>query len=67
MLDKDLTDRKKTAEVDLAPLLTGSYASLVSAELARRLKQVPVAFYPNKLTGLMDPDKCTIDFVGWAL
>lgn len=67
VLDKDLTDRKKTAEVDLAPFLTGSYASLVSAELARRLKQVPVAFYPSKLTGLMDPDKCTIDFVGWAM
>jgi len=66
-LDKDLTDRKRTAEVDLAPLLTGSYTSLVSAELARRLKQVPVAFYPRKLTGIMDTEACKADFLGWAL
>ncbi len=67
VLDKDLTDRRKTAEVDLGPLLTGSYSSLVNTELARRLKQVPVAFYPAKLTGLIDVEKCGADFVGWAL
>lgn len=66
-LDKDLTDRKKTSEIDPAPLLTGSYSSIISAELGRRLKQVPVAFYPRKLTGLVDPEACKADFVGWAL
>lgn len=65
-LDKDLTDKKKTSEIDPAPLLTGSYSSIVSAELERRLKQVPIAFYPRKLTGLMDPEACKVDFVGWA-
>lgn len=40
VLDKDLAARVKTAEVDVEPLLTSSYASLMAAELARRLKQV---------------------------
>lgn len=66
VLDKDLTDRKKTSEIDPAPLLTGSYSSIISIELGRRLKHVPVAFYPRKLTGLMDPEVCKLDFPGWA-
>jgi U3 small nucleolar RNA-associated protein 19 len=67
VLDKDLTDRRKTAEVDIMPLLTGSYTSLVSAELARRLKRVPFAFYAEKPAGLFDKEACGGDFVGWSL
>ena len=54
VLDKDLTDRKKTAEVDIGPLLTSSYSELSAAELGRRLKHVPVAFYAQKAPELLD-------------
>jgi hypothetical protein len=67
MLDRDLSDRKRTAEVDMAPLRGGSYASLVTAELARRLKRVPTAFYAQKLSRLLEPEACGADFAGWAL
>lgn len=66
LLDKDLTDRKRTAEVDIAPLLTGSYTSLVSTELARRLKRVPIAFYAEKPAGLFQTEVVHADFAGWS-
>lgn len=40
ILEKDLGDRKKTSEVDLEPLLGGSYTALLKAELGRRIRQV---------------------------
>lgn len=54
VLDKDLSDRAHTSEVDLDPLLAASYGSLISGEIARRLKAAPVAFYarpPARLFG----------------
>ena len=54
VLDKDLADRKKTAEVDIGPLLTLSYSGMSAAELGRRLKHVPVAFYAQKTPALFD-------------
>lgn len=54
ILDKDLSDRKKTAELDIAPMLAGSYHNLVLSELNRRIKHVSSAFYrtpPTKLFG----------------
>ncbi|KAG2424155.1 hypothetical protein HXX76_014688 [Chlamydomonas incerta] len=56
VLDKDLTDRTKTAEVNLEDLLgaagrdtpggaAGSYNALIRGELARKLRHVPTAFY----------------------
>lgn len=54
MLDKDLADRKKTAEVDIGPLLTLSYSGLTATELGRRLKHVPVAFYAQNPPELFD-------------
>jgi U3 small nucleolar RNA-associated protein 19 len=54
LLDKDLGDRAHTSEVDLDPLLGASYSSLISAEVGRRLKAAPVAFYaraPDALFG----------------
>ena len=65
VLDKDLADRKKTAEVDIGPLLTSSYAELASTELGKRLKRVPVAFYAQKPQQLFDADICKADFAGW--
>jgi len=66
-LDKDLADRKRTTELDLAPLLAGSYAGLVGAELGRRARAPPpTAFYaapPRRLLGA----NCAADFPGWAI
>ena len=45
VLDKDLTDKRKTQDMDLAALGGASYATMVSEELERRLKTVPLAFY----------------------
>ena len=67
VLDKDLADRKKTAEVDIGPLLTSSYSALSAAELGKRLKRVPVAFYAQKPSQLFDPAACKADFGGWSL
>jgi U3 small nucleolar RNA-associated protein 19 len=64
VLDKDLTDRPRTNEVDIDPILSTSYTSLFNAELARRLKQVPLAFYQRQPTKLFD-DNCDADFGGW--
>jgi U3 small nucleolar RNA-associated protein 19 len=47
VLDKDLSDRAHTSEVDLDPLLAASYSSLIASEAGRRLKAAPVAFYPR--------------------
>jgi U3 small nucleolar RNA-associated protein 19 len=67
VLDKDLSDRKKTAEVDMAPLRGGSYASMLTGELSRRLKRVPTAFYAERPARLLAPEACARDFVGWSL
>eukprot|EP00983_Pelagomonas_calceolata_P051048 1142239-Pelagomonas_calceolata.AAC.3 len=54
VLDKDLSDRTKTSEVDISPLLIQSYSTLINQELERRLKQVPVAFYQDPPRRLFD-------------
>lgn len=66
ILDKDVSDRTKTTEVDLSPLLAASYASLFTTEVERRLKQVPIAFYQQAPAKLFDIN-CHDDFVGWEL
>ncbi len=66
VLDKDLSDRRRTAELDLAPLLGGSYASMAGAELARKVKRVPTAFYAERPRRLLDAN-CAADFAGWAI
>ncbi len=82
VLDKDLTDRTKTAEVNLEDLLgaaapagkegqaagAGSYNALIRGELARKLRKVPTAFYPqgqapSTLFGAADE----ADWAGWQL
>ena len=40
-LDRDLTDKKKTAEIDMAPLLSESYSSQITHELGKKLRKAP--------------------------
>ena len=65
ILEKDLSDRRKTSEVDMGPLVGGSYSSLITVELGRRIKQIPTAFYQTPPTRLFDAN-CQADFVGWS-
>jgi len=65
VMDKDLNDRKKTAELDIAPYVGGSYTGLLTVELNRRIKQVSTAFYPTPPTKLFDGNSAT-DFACWA-
>jgi hypothetical protein len=68
VLDKDLTDRVRTSEVDVAPLLTASYASLLQQELGRKLRKgVAVAFYSSTPAGLFDGGLIGDDLAGWDL
>ncbi|KAK9792757.1 hypothetical protein WJX73_008611 [Symbiochloris irregularis] len=65
-LDKDLRDRKKTAEVDIHALAAASYHSRVMGLLSQRLKFVPVAFYPETPQGLFSI-LTKQDYAGWQL
>ena len=64
-LEKDLSDRRKTAEIDIAEILTASYASMFNTEAERRIKGVPTAFYQRAPTKLFDAN-CLADFPGWV-
>lgn len=44
-LDRDLTDRKKVAEIDMAPLLAGGYSTQLQAELSKKLRKPPSCAY----------------------
>ena len=66
VMDTDPTNRKATSEIEIGPLLTASYASLVEVELKRRLKQAPVAFYTRPPTKLFTED-AAVDLLGWDL
>ena len=65
ILDKDLADRKKTAEVDVGALLRSSYSEYFAAEAEKRLKAVPVAFYSSPPAQLF-PDAAKLEFPGWV-
>ena len=67
ILDKDLRDRKKTAEVDVGEAMGAGYASMFAAEAGRRLKQVPAAFYRAPPEALFADAACAADWAGWAL
>lgn len=47
VLDRDISDRKKTSEINISEVLTASYASIFDKEINRRLKAVPTAAYPT--------------------
>ena len=65
ILDKDLGDRKRTAEVDVGALLRSSYSEYLMLETEKRLKSVPVAFYPAPPNQLFQ-DAAKVDFPGWV-
>ncbi|KAH7617166.1 hypothetical protein Ndes2526B_g07759 [Nannochloris sp. 'desiccata'] len=67
ILEKDLSDRKRTAEIDVGDVLIASYTSMFTREVERRLKSVPAAFYaveemPKKVMDGLFSD----DFQGWC-
>ena len=65
ILEKDITDRKKTAEINMAQLTKASYSSMIQAELKKRMKRVSVAFYAQPPTKLFDKHT-EADFEGWS-
>ena len=59
-LDRDLTDRKKVAEVDMAPLLSEGYTSQLQADLGKKLRKPPATEF-QQVNGLFDQA-----LPGWA-
>ncbi|KAL6782389.1 hypothetical protein ACKKBG_A06605 [Auxenochlorella protothecoides x Auxenochlorella symbiontica] len=66
VLERDLTLRSKTSEEDFAEAAQASYASLLDAELKKKLKAVPTAFYREPPTKLLHPGLMA-DFPGWSV
>ncbi|XP_057868416.1 protein NUCLEOLAR COMPLEX ASSOCIATED 4 isoform X2 [Cryptomeria japonica] len=70
-LENDLTVRAKTTEVVVKDFSSGSYGTIFSEEVGRRIKQVPLAFYKTMPSTLF-PEKTTkdsspnLDFAGWS-
>ncbi|KAL5706097.1 hypothetical protein ACHQM5_024305 [Ranunculus cassubicifolius] len=61
-LENDLTVRTKTSEVTVADFSSASFATVFRAEIGRRVKQVPLAFYKTTPATLFSES----DFPGWA-
>lgn len=61
-LENDLTVRSKTSEVAVKDFSSGSYATIFSEEIRRRVKQVPLAFYKATPNVLFSDS----DFPGWS-
>lgn len=66
LLEKDLANKAKTADVDIDPLAALSFAGMVSQENERKLKQVATAFYPMPPKRLFDANSAD-DFAGIQL
>uniref|UniRef100_A0A0D6R492 CCAAT-binding factor domain-containing protein n=1 Tax=Araucaria cunninghamii TaxID=56994 RepID=A0A0D6R492_ARACU len=70
-LENDLTVRAKTTEVAIKDFSSGSYGTIFSEEVGRRIKQVPLAFYKT-IPCTLFPDRTTednepaLDFTGWT-
>lgn len=67
ILEKDLTQRSKTSEFDIEPLLKASYTSMIGEELDRKLKKVSVAFYQQAPLGLFNAADSSQNLAGWQL
>ncbi len=63
-LARDLGDRRRTAEGDVAAALAESYATLFGREAGRRLKAAPTAFFAAPPAALFAPEAAA-DFPGW--
>ncbi|KAG0566936.1 hypothetical protein KC19_7G098200 [Ceratodon purpureus] len=62
-LETDLTVRSKTTEVGISDFSSGSYTTIFTEEVSKRLKAVPLAFYQTVPCSLFSEK--TEDFVGW--
>ncbi|GMP93474.1 hypothetical protein CsSME_00043287 [Camellia sinensis var. sinensis] len=62
LLENDLTVRSKTTEVAVKDFSSGSYATIFRAEIGRRVKQFPLAFYKATPSSLFSE----FDFAGWT-
>lgn len=62
-LETDLTVRAKTTEVSISDFSSGSYTTIFTEEVSKRLKAVPLAFYQSIPSSLFSEK--TEDFVGW--
>jgi U3 small nucleolar RNA-associated protein 19 len=70
-LENDLTVRAKTTEVAVKDFSSGSYGTIFSEEVGRRIKQVPLAFYKTVPSTLFHEktaqnDDPALDFAGWS-
>ncbi|KAL2976105.1 hypothetical protein AAZX31_14G200000 [Glycine max] len=54
--------RAKTTEVNVGDFSAGSYATILGAEISRRVKQVPLAFFKATPSSLFSET----DFAGWT-
>ncbi|CAN0881056.1 Protein NUCLEOLAR COMPLEX ASSOCIATED 4 [Linum grandiflorum] len=61
-LEADLTVTSKTTEMNIKDFSSGSYATIFGAEIRRRVKQVPLAFYKVTPTTLFSES----DYCGWT-
>lgn len=62
-LETDLTVRAKTTEVGISDFSSGSYTTIFTEEVSKRLKAVPLAFYQSIPCSLFSEK--TEDFAGW--
>ena len=71
VLDKDLTNKLKSAEIDISEVLSASYASIFDREINKRLKSVPTAIYAGSRSGvpkhLFPEEALAVSFPGFAL
>jgi U3 small nucleolar RNA-associated protein 19 len=71
VLDKDLTNKLKSAEIDISEVLSASYASMFDREINKRLKNVPTAIYAGSRSGvpkhLFPEETFSASFPGFAL
>lgn len=69
ILDKDMTDRRKSTEVDIEEVLSASYSFMIDKEIKRRLKAVPTAVYPTDSVPkhLFEPEEFATSFPGFTL
>mmetsp|Transcript_16956 Transcript_16956/g.32481 ORF Transcript_16956/g.32481 Transcript_16956/m.32481 type:complete len:595 (+) Transcript_16956:111-1895(+) len=67
VLEKDLTERRKTTEMPTADTTGYSYQSLLDEELGQKMKRAPLAFYETLPKTLLDPSALCGSFPGWDL
>eukprot|EP00249_Psilotum_nudum_P015960 c25597_g1_i1 orf=165-1283(-) len=71
-LEADLTVRAKTMELAIKDFSSGSYATIFTEEISRRMKQVPLAFYKSMPSTLFPSSSSDsqltgeVDFPGWV-